>query len=78
MSDSLFDAINSLSNGNSSFDQILYDDVHNVLSFRYCGGWRYVNLWLDATLSDSGDHYCETNGSVNENAKILWEMPKND
>jgi hypothetical protein len=54
------------------FDQILWDPILKVLSFR-CYGVEYINMWLET--EDFEKTIVERNGGPATNSEILWELP---
>lgn len=68
--DVLFDALHTLTQGNPSFDQILWDPDRHVISFRRVGQNEYVNLWLHR--GDYLEHRVERNGGPGGIPQVLW------
>jgi hypothetical protein len=61
-------------NGNPAFDEIMWDPVRNVPSFRRSGIGDYINLWLNVDVDGDVRHRAERNGGPAADSQTLWEV----
>lgn len=69
--DTLYTALHALTEGNPSFDRILWDSERMVLSFHRAGCDEHVNLWLHR--GPNLEHIVERNGGPGGIPITLWE-----